>query len=64
MGGSFLFLHALQRDEATFSHANQVKNMLGQFGVAAACLSLVLLARLVRGALTRRAAVSSRAAPR
>lgn len=137
----------LQRDEATFSNANQVKNMLGQFGVAAgtalatlcmqwrssvhferlneslspsnpavqqaleqmtrhfsgtqaafdaprlamaqlglqatqeatfmaaldyfhgvalvaaACLSLVLFGRLVRGALTRRAAVRSRAAP-
>ncbi|MDB5849562.1 MAG: hypothetical protein JWP29_3314 [Rhodoferax sp.] len=25
----------LQRDETTFSHANQVKNILGQFGVAA-----------------------------
>lgn len=25
----------LQRDETTFSHANQVKNMLAQFGVAA-----------------------------
>ncbi|APW35824.1 hypothetical protein RD110_00165 [Rhodoferax koreense] len=25
----------LQRDEVTFSHANQVKSMLGQFGVAA-----------------------------
>lgn len=48
--------------EATFMAA--LDYFHGVALVAAACLSLVLLARLVRGALTRRAAVSSRAAPR